>query len=304
MADTKDSPPKDFLARIQKVEIRVRRKVHTAFAGAYHSMYRGRGIEFDEFKEYTPGDDTRAIDWNVTARSTHPWIRRFKEERDLTLLILLDASASLQFGGSGQRKCDVAADVAAVLGFSATHTGDRVGLVRFTDRVESFLPPRKGRSQAMRVIRDVLFGETRSKGTDLKEVLDFLTIVQRRRTAVFLISDLMAPDFMGHLAPVTRRHDVTVIRILDVREEKLPSLGFIHFRDAESGELRLVDTKDRGFQTAYGRSVDTENSPWARKMKALGVDLLTLRTDGKHLDTLMTHFNDRARRRGTRPMGG
>lgn len=293
-----DPDTREILAHIRRIEIKVKRRVQTSFAGAYHSIYRGRGIEFDEFKEYTPGDDTRAIDWNVTARSTHPWVRRFKEERDLTLMVVLDASASLRFGSAGHRKSDVAAEVAAVLAFSGTRTGDRVGLIRFTDRVESFLPARKGRSQALRLIREVLYGSSQSPGTSLTEALDFLNIVQRRRTAVFLISDLMAPDFMGQLAPVARRHDLTVIRVLDSHEEKLPALGFLNFVDSESGERRLVDTTDRAFQQKFGIGAEGKGSPWVRQMKALGVDLLTLRTDGTHLDELMAHFHKRAGKRG------
>jgi uncharacterized protein (DUF58 family) len=282
---------REILRQIRRIEVRVRRKVNTVFAGAYHSSYRGRGMEFDEFKEYTPGDDVRAIDWNVTARTGRPWVRRYREERELTALLLFDASASQEFGSAGRLKSSVAAEAAAVLAFSAAQNGDKTALVRFTDRIESYLPPKKGRPQALRVLRDILFAPVKSKGTSVDAGLEFVERTQKKRAAVFILSDLLSPPFMDRLTRCARRHDVTVLRLTDPREEELPSVGLLEFRDAETGENRLVDTGDKKWVGRFRDIHRAAGGKWEKDLARIGVDYLPLRTDGSHLDDLVKFFH-------------
>src|SRR6516165_8875515 len=233
--------PQEILRQIRRLQLKARRAVENLLGGEYHSVFKGTGIAFEEVREYQPGDDIRSIDWNVTARMGHPFVKRFIEERELTLMLVVDCSGSLRFGSRSQQKREVAAEIAAVLAFSAVSNNDRVGLLQFTDRVERFVPPRKGTRHVLRLIRDVLFYEPVRRGTSLKVALDFLNRVLRRRTIVFLLSDFLDEDFGQALKRAGRRHDLVAIRIADPGEERLPAFGLLELEDAETGGRVLID---------------------------------------------------------------
>src|SRR5262245_59294485 len=243
--------PREVIRQVRRLQLRARRAVEDLLGGEYRSVFKGTGIAFEEVRAYQPGDDIRAIDWNVTARMGHPFIKRFVEERELTVMLLIDCSASGQFGTRLQQKREVAAELAAVLAFSAISNNDRVGLVQFTDRIERFLPPRKGTRHVLRLIRDVLFYQPEHRGTSLREGLDFLNRVLHRRTIVFLLSAFLDRDFASAFERTGRRHDLIAIRITDPREEELPSVGLLELEDAESGERRLVDTSSPVVRSAF-----------------------------------------------------
>src|SRR5580704_12259082 len=237
--------PREVVNQIRRLQLRARRAVEDMLGGEYHSVFKGVGMAFEEVREYQPGDDIRAIDWNVTARIGHPFIKRFIEERELTVMLLVDCSGSNQFGTRLQQKREVAAELAALLAFCAVSNNDKVGLVAFTDRVERFVPPRKGTRHVLRLIRDVLFYEPVRRGTSLKGGLDFVNRVLRRRTIVFLLSDFQDEGFEPAFKRAGRRHDLIAVRIGDPREEELPAVGLLELQDAETGEHLLLDTADR-----------------------------------------------------------
>ena len=228
--------PREVLRQIRRLQLKARRAVEDLLGGEYHSVFKGAGVAFEEVREYQPGDDVRAIDWNVTARMGHPFIKRFIEERELTVFLAVDCSASHLFGTQAQQKREVAAELAAVVAFSAVSNNDRVGLVQFTDRVERFVPPRKGARHVLRLIRDVLFHRPRRPGTSLREGLDFLNRVQRRRAIVFLFSDFLDEGYELSFKRAGRRHDLIAVRVTDPREEELPAVGLLRVEDAETGE--------------------------------------------------------------------
>src|ERR1700694_4214611 len=234
--------PRDVLRQIRRVQIRARRAVEDLLGGEYHSVFKGMGMVFEEVREYQPGDDVRMIDWNVTARFGTPFIKRFVEERELTVVLLVDCSASQRSGTHYQQKREVAAELAAVLAFSAIANNDKVGLVCCTDRVERFVPPRKGTRHVLRLIRDVLFFQPQRRGTSLREAIDYLNRVLHRRAIIFLLSDFLDRDFEGALKRTGRRHDLIAVRISDPREEELPAVGLLELEDAETGERLLLDT--------------------------------------------------------------
>ena len=243
--------PREVLRQIRRLQLKARRAVEDLLGGEYHSVFKGAGVAFEEVREYQPGDDVRTIDWNVTARMGHPFVKRFIEERELTVLLAVDCSGSHLFGTRAQQKREVAAELAAVLAFSAVSNNDRVGLVQFTDRVERFVPPRKGSRHVLRLIRDVLFHQPRRRGTSLREGLDFLNRVQRRRAVVFLFSDFLDEGYEMSFKRSARRHDLIAIRVTDPREEELPAVGLLRVEDAETGERLLVDTSSRRVRAAY-----------------------------------------------------
>ncbi len=242
--------PREVIRQIRRLQLRARRAVEDLLGGEYRSVFKGTGIAFEEVREYQPGDDIRAIDWNVTARIGHPFVKRFIEERELTLLLAVDCSGSNQFGTKLQQKREVAAELAAVLAFSAISNNDRVGLVQFTDRVERFVPPRKGTRHVLRLIRDVLFYQPEHRGTSLREGLDYLNRVLHRRTIVFLLSDFLDEGFEKSFKRTGRRHDLIALRITDPREEELPSVGLLELEDAETGDRLLLDTGSRAVRDA------------------------------------------------------
>ncbi len=288
---------KGLLKKIRRIEVRTRRVVKEAFSGSYHSTFRGRGMEFDEHKEYTFGDDVRAIDWNVTARMDQAFIRRYREERELTVWILHDASLSNDFGSSGVLKADASAEVAALLAFSATANNDKVGLLLFTDRMEKIIPPRKGREHILRLIREVLMFRPANRGTRIDEALATLQQFQKKRSVVFIISDMMSEDFKKPLRSVVERHDVTAIKITDPGEMSLPSIGLLEMQDAETGERALIDTRDGRYMDDFRARTAKNTKEIERDFKKVGADFINLVTQEDYLGHLATFFRAKARRK-------
>lgn len=292
--------PREVIRQIRRLQLTARRAVEDLLGGEYHSVFKGTGIAFEEVREYQPGDDIRTIDWNVTARMGHPFIKRFIEERELTVLLAVDCSGSQQFGTRAQQKREVAAELAAVLAFSAISNNDRVGLVQFTDRIERFLPPRKGTRHVLRIIRDVLFYQPQHRGTSLREGLDFLNRVLHRRTIVFLLSDFLDRDFESAFKRTGRRHDLIAIRISDPREEDLPAVGLLELEDAESGERLLLDTNSAAVRDAFRAAAEQRRAALIQLARQARVDLIEVSTDGRHLDALIRFFRLRERRQRRR----
>jgi uncharacterized protein (DUF58 family) len=290
----------EILKKIRMLEIKTRGLVETAFAGDYHSVFKGRGMNFEDVREYQPGDDIRAIDWNVTARMGNAFVKKFTEERELTVMLVVDVSASGNFGSAMQSKRELAAEVACLLAFSAIRNNDKVGLLLFTDRVELFIPPKKGRSHTLRLIRDVLFFQPQGRGTMPALALDYLNNIVTRRAVVFFISDFQAPDFSHTLAVSGRRHDFVAIHIQDEREKFLPDIGIITLEDAETGEQIEINTGDRAVRSRFAQLADEHAAELARILRRSNVDAISLRTSEDYLPALRAFFKQRERRLGVR----
>jgi uncharacterized protein (DUF58 family) len=288
--------PREVLRQIRRLQLKARRAVEDILGGEYHSVFKGTGIVFEEVRAYQPGDDIRTIDWNVTARMGQPFIKRFVEERELTVVLVVDCSGSQLFGTRLQQKREVAAELAAVLAFSAISNNDKVGLIQFTDRVEHFVPPRKGIRHVLRLIRDVLFFQPQRPGTSLREGLDYLNRVLRRRAIVFLLSDFLDEDYERSLKRAGRRHDLVAVRITDPREEELPAVGLLELEDAETGSCVLVDTSSRAVRAAHAEAARQRREAVRQLTRAAGIDLIEVSTDGSHLDALIRFFKLRERR--------
>jgi len=288
--------PREVLRQIRRLQLKARRAVEDLLGGEYHSVFKGTGISFDEVREYQPGDDVRAIDWNVTARMGHPFIKRFVEERELTVLLAVDGSGSNQFGTRFQQKREVAAELAAVLAFSAISNNDRVGLVQFTDHVEHFVPPRKGSRHVLRLIRDVLFYEPKHRGTALREALDFLNRVLRRRSIIFFLSDFFDSDYENALKRTGRRHDLIAVRLTDPGEEEIPEVGLLELEDSETGQHLLLDTNCQQVRDAFRRRAEECRANLRQLARAARVDLIEVSTDGSHIEALIRFFRQRERR--------
>lgn len=288
--------PKEILKKIRRIQIYTNRTVNDILAGQYRSVFKGRGMEFDEVREYTPGDDIRTIDWNVTARYGHPFVKRYVEERELTVMLVVDASASGLFGTSGQIKAELATEICALLAFSAIRNNDRVGLVLFTDRVEKYIPPKKGREHVLRLIRDLLAFEPEGTGTNLSEALDFVGRVQRRRAVVFLLSDFLGEDYEQALRSVNRRHDLVTMSVTDPLEVEIPPVGFLELEDAETGEVIVIDTADVRFQKRFRPSSEGEQKDLRDNLRRLNVDHVPLLTGEDYATPLVRFFQERAGR--------
>jgi uncharacterized protein (DUF58 family) len=297
--------PREIIKKIRQIEIRTNRLVTESLAGAYHSVFKGQGMNFDEVREYQPGDDVRTIDWNVTARMNHPFIKKFVEERELTLMLLVDVSGSGLFGSRAQSKRELAAEIASVLAFSAIRNNDKVGLLLFTDEVEKFIPPRKGRGHVLRVIREVLYFEPKRRGTDLINALEFMGRVLPHRSIAVVISDFQTPQSSGALPlPIqttlrmaNRRHDVVTVQITDRYEMQLPALGRLTLEDAETGEILEINTSDPGSRDAFALRRQKQLNDLARQFRSSGIDSIQLRTDEPYSAALGNFFETRERRR-------
>jgi uncharacterized protein (DUF58 family) len=288
--------PREVVRQIRRLQIRARRAVEDLVGGEYHSVFKGMGLAFDEVRAYQPGDDIRTIDWNVTARMGHPFIKRYIEERELTVMLLIDCSASHHFGTQVQQKREVMAELAAVLAFSAISNNDKVGLIACTDRVERFVPPRKGSRHVLRLIRDVLFFQPVHSGTILREGLDYLNRILHRRAIVFLLSDFLDRGFERALKRTARHHDLIAIRVTDPREEHVPDVGLLQLEDAESGERLLLDTGSRRVREAFAQAARARREELLQLLHSSGADLIEVSTDGGHLDALIRFFRLRERR--------
>ena len=286
----------EILKKIRTLEIKTRGLVEAAFAGNYHSVFKGRGMNFEDVREYQPGDDIRAIDWNVTARLGNAFVKKFTEERELTVMLIVDVSASGNFGSAVQSKRELAAEVACLLAFSAIRNNDKVGLLLFTDRVELFISPKKGRSHTLRLIREILFFEPRGRGTNPELALDYLNKILTRRAVVFFISDFQTPDFSHALAVSGRRHDFIALHIQDERERVLPNIGIITLEDAETGEQIEVNTADRGTRVQFGNLADEHAVELSRTLRRNNIDGISLKTGEDYLPALRSFFKQRQRR--------
>jgi uncharacterized protein (DUF58 family) len=288
--------PREILKKVRRIEISSRGLVNELFSGEYHSVFKGRGMNFSEVREYQYGDDIRSIDWNVTARTGHPFVKVFEEERELTVMLVVDVSGSGEFGTRERMKGEIAVEICALLAFSAIKNNDRVGLIIFSDRVEKFVPPRKGRQHVLRVLRELLYFEPEGRDTDIAGALEYLSRVVRRRAVVFLVSDFIGSSFKRALSVTGRRHDVVAIHLRDARESELPSIGYIEFEDAESGEHVLVNTSDSGFREAFARHTADSDAALMRTFRTTKVDVIDIQTGEPYVDPLMRFFRERARR--------
>ena len=297
--------PREILKKIRQIEIRTNRLVTETLAGQYHSVFKGQGMNFDEVREYQPGDDVRAIDWNVTARMNHPFIKKFVEERELTVMLVVDVSGSGLFGSREQSKRELAAEIASVLAFSAIRNNDKVGLLLFTDEVEKFIPPRKGRGHVLRVIREVLYFEPKRRGTDLAHALEFMGRVLPHKAIAAVISDFLMPEGNGALPPQTqialrmanRRHDVVAVQIADRYELELPALGRLILEDAETGEIVELNTAHAASRDAFALRQEKQYAEVARQLRSSGIDSIQLRTDEPYAAALGRFFESREKRR-------
>jgi len=286
----------EILKKIRALEIKTRGLVETAFAGNYHSVFKGRGMNFEDVREYQPGDEIRAIDWNVTARLGTAFVKKFTEERELTVMLIVDVSASGNFGSTVQSKRELAAEVACLLAFSAIRNNDKVGLLLFTDQVELFIPPKKGRSHTLRLIREILFFEPRGRGTQPAQALDYLNKIVTRRAVVFFISDFQAPDFSHALAVSGRRHDFIAIHVRDERERSLPNIGIVTLEDAETGEQIEINTADRSTRARFADVADEQAEQLSRALRRNNIEEISLRTGEDYLPALRAFFRQRERR--------
>jgi uncharacterized protein (DUF58 family) len=302
MADTKKTT-KAMRTGMRELEIRTRRMVDDSMAGAYHSVFKGRGMDFDEVREYAAGDEVRTIDWNVTARAGRAFVKKFTEERELTLFLVVDISASGNFGSGAQAKRDLAAEVASVLAFSAIRNSDKVGLILYTDRIERYLPPKKGRKHVLRVVRDILYHEPEGIGTDTVKTLDAVNNMLHRRAVVFLISDFQTSgdpaaartELRRVVRQTNRRHDLIAIHIEDPREKELPNVGIIALEDAESGEIIELDTGRAAVRKRFNELSLERSSRLRGDLRAEGIDTVQLRTDTPYIPQLQRFFKSRGR---------
>ena len=296
---------REILKKVRQIEIRTRRLVDSSMGGEYHSVFKGRGMDFDEVREYVPGDEVRTIDWNVTARSGRPFVKKFTEERELTILLLVDVSASGNFGSTSQSKREMAAELASVLAFSAIHNSDKVGLILFSDQIEQYIPPKKGRRHVLRVVREILYFQPQHRGTDIVQALDFANRVLRRRAVTFLISDFQSSgDQSSALASLQRairlthtRHDLVAMHIQDRREQELPDVGLLAIEDAETGEMLEISTSDPRVRARFTELSHRHIEALRRMLNAEGIDTLELETGESYVPPLMQFFKSRERRR-------
>jgi uncharacterized protein (DUF58 family) len=291
--------PREILKKVRQIEIRTNREVTDVLGGQYHSVFKGRGMEFEEVREYLPGDEVRAIDWNVTARFGHPFIKKFKEERELTVMLLVDVSGSGKFGSVRQTKNELAAELAAVLAFSAIRNHDKVGLIMFTDTVEKYVPPKKGRRHVLRVVREILAFEPAGRGTDIARALDYLNQVQRRRAVTFLLSDFQVSDtdtLSRKLRVTGSRHDLVAVSLRDPREETLPAVGLLELRDNETGERVVLDTFDARVRDRYEQTARQRFDQLRRLLRNSACDHVEIRTDLDYLKPLVEFFRSREQR--------
>jgi len=288
--------PRELIQKIQQIEIHTKRLVNDIMAGEYHSVFKGRGMEFSEVREYQVGDDIRTIDWNVTARTGKPHVKQFVEERELTVMLLVDVSSSGEFGTQQQMKNEISAEISALLAFSAIKNNDRVGLLIFTDEVEKFVPPKKGRTHVLRVIREILYFKPQKKETDIKNALDYLNRVMNRKTVVFLISDFLSSNYDKPLQIANKKHDIIAITITDPREIELPTLGFLQLEDAETGENLFIDTYDRGVREWFHQFSTDDSKGRNNLFKSMDVDYVDVITDKPYIDPLVKLFRKRAKR--------
>jgi len=293
----------ELLQRVRKIEIKTHGLSRNIFAGEYHSQFKGRGMAFSEVREYQPGDDVRAIDWNVTARMNRPYVKIYEEERELTVMLVVDVSGSRNFGTISQMKRDMIAEVAATLAFSTIENNDKVGVIFFSDKVEKFIPPKKGKSHVLHIIRELLCFEPESQGTDINAALQYLTNAQKRRCTAFLISDLVDPKFSHQPSAISRqkalpvviasrKHDLSAIQIYDRRDAELPDVGLLKVRDPETGDRVWADTSLRSVRNAYAKAWNDQQAALEEMYNKTGMNHVSIRTDEDYVKKLMMLFHN------------
>lgn len=287
---------RELLKKVRQIELRTRHLVNDVFSGEYHSVFKGRGMEFSEVREYQYGDDFRTIDWNVTARYNHPYVKVMEEERELTVMLAVDASRSGAFGSFEKFKSEIAAEICAVLAFSAIKNNDKVGLLVFTDIVEKFIPPRKGKSHVLRVVREILYFKPLSPLTNIRTGLEFLLKGLKRRSIVFIVSDFMDENYEKPLRVLNQKHDVIAIQILDKREKEIPSVGLLKLQDAETLEEMWVDTTDQNFRQTFADLVEQKRQKLIKEAKRIDLDLIQIDDSESYVNPLVEFFKMRERR--------
>ncbi len=283
----------ELLKKVRKIEIKTRGLSNQIFSGEYHSAFKGRGMTFSEVREYQPGDDIRSIDWNVTARFNNTYVKVFEEEREMTVMLLVDVSASGAFGTQKQLKQDLITELCAVLAFSSIQNNDKIGVIFFTDKIEKFIPPKKGKSHVLRIIRDLIEFKPEHKKTDLKLALKYLTSVIKKRSIAFVISDFMSPDFSDALKIANRKHDLVALRIYDKREQELPNVGFVKMVDAETNALKWIDTSDKAVRTQYVVNAKKKEQYLKDLFNKSGVDSANINTSESYIVPLTNLFKRR-----------
>jgi uncharacterized protein (DUF58 family) len=287
---------RDILKKVRQIEIRTRKLVTDALAGQYHSIFKGRGINFEEVREYVAGDEVRTIDWNVTARQGRPFVKKFTEERELTILLMVDVSASGNFGSTSQSKRELSAELASVLAFSAIRNNDKVGLILFSDQIEQYIPPRKGRTHVLRVVREILFFEPKNRGTDIARALDFANKVITRRAVAFLVSDFQAGGYEKALKMSNRRHDLIGVLVVDPRERDLPPVGILTVEDSETGQQMEIDTNRKSVRSHFHELAEKKIEAVRKNLRSSGVDVLELSTGKPYMPALQQFFDKRKQR--------
>ena len=290
---TEEMDTKELLKKVRKIEIKTRRLSDHIFGGEYHSTFKGRGMTFSEVRQYQFGDDVRNIDWNVTARYSEPFVKVFEEERELTMMLVADVSGSELFGTDEQFKSEIVTEIAATLAFSAMQNNDKIGLILFSDGIELYIPPKKGKSHVLRIIRELLEFEPKSRKTDISQAIKFLSNVMKKKAIVFVLSDFIADDFRDTLKIAANKHDITGIRIYDRREEEIPSLGVVQVQDEETGELLLVDTASRSVRRNYSRFYSDKVDYFNETFQRSGSGVISVRTDESYVKKLLGYFKRR-----------
>lgn len=283
----------ELLKKVRKIEIKTRGLSNQIFSGEYHSAFKGRGMTFSEVREYQPGDDIRAIDWNVTARFNHPYVKVFEEEREMTVMLLVDVSASGEFGTQKQLKQELITELCAVLSFSSIQNNDKIGVIFFTDKIEKFIPPKKGKSHVLRIIRDLIEFKPEHKATDLKVALKYLTSVIKKRSIAFVISDFMSPDFSESLKIANRKHDIVALRVYDKREQELPNVGLVKLIDAENGQIKWVDTSNKEVRNQFALNARKKEAQLRDLFNKSGVDAANISTSESYIVPLTNLFKRR-----------
>ena len=286
-----------LLKKVRKIEIKTKGLSNHIFAGEYHTAFKGKGMAFSEVREYQPGDDIRSIDWNVTARYNSPFVKVFEEEREMTVMLLIDVSASGNFGTQGQFKRELATELAAILAFSAINNNDKVGVIFFTDKVEQFIPPKKGKSHILRIIREVLAFEPTGKGTDIAGALEYFSAVIKKRSICFILSDFMSKEFDRPLKIASKKHDLVALRIHDKREDTLPNVGLVPMQDAETEKMLFVDTSSKKVRDNFAKNRAQATEKLRKLFPASGVDLIDITTGTDYVKPLINFFKTRGKRR-------
>lgn len=284
---------KEILKKVRKIEIKTRRLSDHIFSGEYHTSFKGRGMTFSEVRQYQFGDDVRAIDWNVTARYNEPYIKVFEEERELTMMLMVDVSGSENFGTKSQFKREIVTEIAATMAFSATQNNDKIGLILFSDQIELFIPPKKGKSHVLRIIRELIEFTPKSYKTDVSQALKFLSGVLKKKAIVFLISDFMATDYEQTLKIAAKKHDITGVRVYDVREEQMPNIGLVNMTDAETGESMLVNTNSKAVRLQYEKYYQDKVKYFKDIFSRCGAGTVSTRVDESYVTKLLGYFKAR-----------